>query len=384
MSLLPLLLLAACTPDPAAGDEPADTADGADTAEGDDTAAADTADSAADTGDTGGGPDTGEDTDTGGPDPEPTWSAQALVEVDDAGGATIEAAAWSPDGALFAVAANRSTYEGMWIAYDATTYQYLAYDQVLHEVTEVGWLPDGTGLAYTGGDSFEVVDPATGQALDSSSLCHGGGVLGFGFSADGTRMVSGGENFYAGGEPEICAFSYPGLGYLDDYDAPESYDCDDAAFTWDGRYTVGLCDEYLEVASFDGAAFTWVDREDLGTSHDGHGGHLVATPLWDDWVFFGASDYDALLAYRPSDQTLAHAFTTTSPVSAVAFSADGALVAVALDDGWVKIYDGLFEERLLVFDAGESVSALAFDPTGTKLITGGASPAFAVWSIVQE
>lgn len=381
MSLLPLLFLA-CAPDP--GDASADTADGADTdTAGADTAAADTGETAdtadSDTDET--GDDTAEDTDTD--DPRPTWTAELLVQVDDAGGAVVGTAAWSPDGAMFALGLTRSTYEGAWIAYDATTYQYVAYDQVVHGVTEVGWLPDGTGLAYTGGDDLEVVDPTTGTTLAANSLCHGGGVLGFGFSADGTRMVSGGENFYAGGEPEICGFSYPGFGYLDDFDAPESFDCDDAAFTWDGRYAVGICDEYLEVASFDGAAFTWVDRVDLGTSHDGHGGHLVASPWWDDWVFFAASDYDGLLAYRPSDQTLAHAFETTTPVTAVAFSPDGSLVAVGLD-GWVKVYDGLFEERLLVFDAGASVEALAFDPTGTKLIVGGEAPAFSVWSIVLE
>lgn len=375
-----VLLLSACQ----GGDDPEGEAD-TDTAGTEDT-------------DTGGGGDTGDTGETGdtaetgtgdsadtqdtvdtGPDPL-VYDHELLVEVDDGLGGSVTAAVWNPDGSAFVV--GYTSHSAFWQMFDATTNTVLLAEDRSGDCPELTWIPGTDQFAATGTD-YGRYDGITGEPLGHLGICTGT-PQGIGFDATGTRYATAGTG-QSFSEPEMCVGSLPEFAVEED-SSVDLYEGLDAAFSVDGGTLVGLfttSGTETRLVIWD-SALEFIDNAGISGYHDGHSGHLVTSPLLPDYIFFPASDYGDLLALRVSDLQLVYLGISNDPVTAIAFSPDGTLAAIATDDGRVALYNSDLSERLDGWPAGDSVQTLAFSDDGTRLITGGEGPQFSVWSIVAE
>ncbi len=336
-------------------------------------------------GDTGAAPDTGgdadadtdTDTDTDA-DADPNYELVELAHLDGTG---IDAVAWRPDGREVAIGLS-SGGVGLWALWDLDTGELLT-DEFVSGVTEIGYLPDGDGFMYAGGDALVVLD-LDGNPIGEATGCDGGAANGYGISPDESALALGGPGWHGpGGEPSICTYSLADLRQtaLERITA-DVYECDDVAYTPDGAYLVGLCETVLEAYSPD--LSTWKARRDIASYHDGMGGHLVTSPLWPEWVFFSSSETHRLMAYRPADDTVAYGFAAAATIEAVAFTDDGGLAAVVLADGYAELWDGDLETRYARWSAGTDLTAVAFAPSGRYLATASAVDGVTLWEITSR
>ncbi|WP_343243752.1 hypothetical protein [Streptomyces sp. SID13726] len=99
---------------------------------------------------------------------------------------------------------------------------------------------------------------------------------------------------------------------------------------------------------------------------------------------------DGRTARLPSGRVSRHDLVQGEEVGALAFSADGALLAAGDQTGRVALWDGALKRRAGVLrnvfpgplgDTPEAVSALAFDPDGRTLAVGGDAGTLQLWDV---
>jgi WD40 repeat protein len=88
------------------------------------------------------------------------------------------------------------------------------------------------------------------------------------------------------------------------------------------------------------------------------------------WRVWDAASGQELLVVRGHEE----------PVSAAAFTPDGARIVSGADDHTVRVWDAASGQELLVLRGHEgSVSAAAFTPDGARIVSGGADDTVRVW-----
>lgn len=289
-------------------------------------------------------------------------------------------AVWRPGGSAFVI--GYTSHPAFWQMFDATTTTVLLAEDRSGDCPELAWIPGTDQFAALGTD-YGRYDGTTGEAVGHLGVCTGT-PIGIGFDATGTRYVTAGTGS-GFADPDLCLGSLPEFA-LEEESAVDLYQGLDAAFSVDGGNVVGL----FTTSGTETRLVIWdsnldfIDNAGISGYHDGQSGDLVTSPLMPDYVFFPASDYDDLLALRVSDLQLVYMNVAIDPVTAVAFTPDGSLAAIATDEGRVVLYTGDLSESLDGWPAGDSVETLAFSDDGTRLITGGEGPQFSVWSIVTN
>ena len=75
---------------------------------------------------------------------------------------------------------------------------------------------------------------------------------------------------------------------------------------------------------------------------------------------------------------------STSPLNAVAFSADGSVVVTGGQDGAVRIWDSRTGEERLLLDTERAVWRVGLDPSGRRLLSFDESGVARVWTLDQD
>jgi WD40 repeat protein len=98
-----------------------------------------------------------------------------------------------------------------------------------------------------------------------------------------------------------------------------------------------------------------------------------------------ASGNDDLLLWDVATATLRHRFRRSAWVTAVAFSADGTLLASGHDDGKVRIWNTTDFTCLHEINAHSMpISAIAFQPSGAQIASAGEDRIVRVWNTANE
>ncbi len=214
---------------------------------------------------------------------------------------------------------------------------------------------------------------------------HAGGTFCARFSADGTRLVSGGADRMA------RVWDVASGEMLREF-AEHKFPVSAAVFSVD-RSEVFSSAYYVDKETpIHGRVLRWSvgTGEVLGVYRGGvkplsalvlsADGRRVAAGSWDScafvWDVAGGAEQKALqLGRKPSALENVH-------VNAVDFSPDRALLAVAADDGTTRVYrvsDGVEAARLA--DGARSFESVAFAPDGTTLATGSDRGAITLWAV---
>lgn len=100
-----------------------------------------------------------------------------------------------------------------------------------------------------------------------------------------------------------------------------------------------------------------------------------------DWLVTGCND-GRIIVWSTKDGSMLRESRCESPIYDVEVSIDGKRLAIACEDGIVRIFDELLTliQQLTV---GESVTTLAFSPNGELLATGGGKGSVKVWSMTS-
>jgi WD40 repeat protein len=92
------------------------------------------------------------------------------------------------------------------------------FDEHTHQIHDLIWSPDGTGLASASEDgTVKVWDAETGNLLET--LTYPGPVYALDWSPDGTKIAYGGEDL-SGNPPQVEIVDAPTVGYVPSIDTP--------------------------------------------------------------------------------------------------------------------------------------------------------------------
>lgn len=232
---------------------------------------------------------------------------------------------------------------------------------------QVAFSPDGARLAASDGPLLKVWDAATGKELLTQSG-HTGPIFALAFSADGTRLATGGQ--------------------------------DRKAIVWDaetGRKLITLSGNantvtgvafnpagtQLVTSSDDGTARVWnvgLSRE-LLTLAAAHGSGRVAFSPDGTRLASGLQDGTAKVWDATTGQELLVLSGHAASVQDVAFSLDGTRLATASADRTAKVWDAATGQLLLTL-AGHNgaINDIAFSPDGSRIATAGGDRKAIVWN----
>ncbi|NJN16422.1 MAG: hypothetical protein HC822_09190 [Oscillochloris sp.] len=336
-------------------------------------------------------------------------SALANVAVDP--DYSLDAVAFSPDGAQIATGGG-DYLARIWdlaelLADPAAAEPLLTLDGPIDTITDLAFSPDGTTLAAASLDLRVFLwDTAEGTLLNTLQG-HAGSVYSLDFNAAGTLLASGSSDGTAKiwrldtGQPLLTLAGHSDFVY-------------GVAFSPD--------EQHLATASLDGSGRIWrlafAPPDGTLTVAANPAGDLLATignsdlRLWNALngatpaVVPGSDDGFSALAFSPDGAILAvgdnagliglyavdalRADPTSAPelelaghedaIARLRFSPDGSRIAGASDDTTVRVWDAASGEELLVLEGfGDWVYGLAFSPDGSRIAAGDQAGLLIIW-----
>jgi WD40 repeat protein len=279
----------------------------------------------------------------------------------------------SPDGKRIA-SRSRGGHITIW---DALTGQELRrFQPLLHDARSVAVSPDGHLLATGGRGALKVWDAATDQLLWDKSVGEAGVVLQVAFSPDGLRLV------FAGAGPEnpsevvildvttraplfsVRVQGLSGLAFSPDGMRFATFSTDNTVRVWDAQTGAELLTFRKHTEPVSCVAF----------SPDGR---LVASA--GGQVFFPSEQEVKVWDAKTGDELL-NLSGHTGWVTRVAFSPDGRRLASAGTDGTVKLWDvETGKEALTLFGHRDQVRDVVFSADGLRLVSASVDGTVRVW-----
>ncbi|NDJ51463.1 MAG: hypothetical protein GYB68_00085, partial [Chloroflexi bacterium] len=114
---------------------------------------------------------------------------------------------------------------------------------------------------------------------------------------------------------------------------------------------------------------------------EGHPTRLRAVGCSAHHIATGDRDTRVLLRYVEDGQPLAELIGESGEVTALAFSPDGATLAVGTTTGYISLFDVEEAELILTWRAHSQTTSLVFNPTGDVMISGGVDGAIMFWDV---
>jgi WD40 repeat protein len=344
-----------------------------------------------------------------------TVSGDRFVRVYDVAGAGREplfsldnvreatAVAFSPDGTTIATA-SRDGNVRLWSAANGDGPTTL---EAKGNVLALAFAPDGKTLAAGGTDPvIRIWDLGTGK-LDVTPTGHTTTVRSLSYSADGSFLVSAGDDraaivWRADGDRyakllghrvgiTFAAFAPTGFGVV-------TASADGTARTWDGigepqlrllgrhdgRVT-GVATAGTTVASsgVDGTVRLWDLRRRSATRTLAAGVPLNAVALSRDGALVAAAGADGGARVWRGDAVTVFR-EGTAALRGVALTPDGRLLAAAGADGIARVWRTTDGAPIASFEHPQAVNAVALSPDGKLLATAGADGLARIWSLATR
>jgi WD40 repeat protein/DNA-binding SARP family transcriptional activator len=279
----------------------------------------------------------------------------------------LNAVAWSPDGRW--IAATGDDYAQVWDAASGTVRTELRGHSSFP--FGVDWSPDSTRIATGAHDGtarvWELTDHGAREVFTLSDAGTHNGIIGVAFSPDGRRLLVGNETITAA---TIFDVSVAGNAEWANVPAPGVFT--GADFFPDGERIA---------ASGDGVSTTIWDaktgRSLSSTGTDGAPGdpergsvvfHVDVSP---DGSLIAGNTEVAVICWDADTRTEVFSYVPGGQVDDIAWSPDGALLAVTVEDGgFTAILDRTGQEVAEVPEAdGYHPEAVAFSPNGARVVT---------------
>lgn len=227
----------------------------------------------------------------------------------------------------------------------------------------VAFSPDGALIAVASSDTAAyLVDPVT--AVSRPLRGHGDQVLSIAFSRDGRTLASGAQ------DGEVRTWTLDGRSTVVATVAGVAARA--VAFSAEGELAVGLADGRALLVGTDGG------QRFLGSA--GATVRAVAWHPREPRLATASADGTVRLWDTTAGVTLHTLNAGAKAATSVAFSPDGAVIAVGSLDGAVHLWDGATGAPL-PSPAGNpsSVLAVAYSPDGSKLASGGSAGVIVLW-----
>lgn len=281
-------------------------------------------------------------------------------------GGPIKGVAVSSDGARM-LTASFDYSVGLWESANGQLVRWLEGHEAA--VNAVAFLPGDRALSV--GDDFDMImwDLATGTALRRFEG-HKGKLIGVTASPDATLAATAGWDGAVG--------LWPLDGGAPRFLTGHRANVNDVAFTPDGAK--------IYTASYDGTVRRWDvssgTEEAVIVSHGFGVNHLVLD-THAGWLAYGALDGAVRAIDLSTGAQIADLTAERRPILALAADPTGRLLAVGDGEGYVMIIDTTDWSVLRDFRAALSgpVWALAWEPSGRRLLAGGISDEAALWPI---
>ena len=320
------------------------------------------------------------------------------------GKGTIEAAAFSPDGQMLAVAGSI----GIWL-YDVATSRELALlTGHTSGVGSVSFSPDGSLLASGSGDGTVILWDIWSESQLATLQGHRWRVESVSFSPDGSVLVSGGS--------DVILWDVSSRSQLATLQgsSPVSFSLDGSMLAsggwgsdvilWDvsSRNQLAILQGHtamVESVSFsaDGSMLVSGGGENEVILWDVSSGSQLATlqghtdRVWsvsfspaDSILAFGKVDGNVILWDVSSGSQLATLQGHTSAVESVSFSADGSMLVSGGWDNEVILWDVSSRSQLASLQGHtERVSSVSFSADGSTLVSGSSDGTVLLWRLAS-
>jgi cytochrome c len=282
-------------------------------------------------------------------------------------GGPIKGVALSPDGSRI-LTASFDYSVGLWDAENGALLRWLEGHEAA--ANAVAFLPGGRALSA--GDDFDMIlwDLASGEALQRFEG-HQGKLIGIEVNPDATVAAT------SGWDGAVGLWPLEGAGevrFLTGHKA----NVNDAAFTPDGSK--------LFTASYDGTIRRWDvatgAEEAIVVSHGFGVNHLVLN-VEAGWLAYGALDGAVRAIDLASGRQIADLTADRRPILALAADATRRFLAVGDGEGYIMVIDTAEWSIVRDFRAALSgpIWALAWDPSGQRLLAGGIADEAALWPV---